>query len=97
MRKNITTQRDVDERKDTIGMADRDTRLDDAVCLDIDVDVPTSDEDEDLEPNPLISPPTLTVVSEVVGSNGEEEWVNLTVSYEAIDGYEYEFEIIEAD
>lgn len=98
-KKNVSRRDDIEEVISTTGFRQPDSRLDEAVC-DPDVVVreyEPDEEDETIEPQPLIDPPTLTVVAENVGSDGDDDWVNLTVAYEAIPGYEYEFEIIEAD
>jgi hypothetical protein len=55
------------------------------------------DEDDDLKIDFDLAPPQLTVFSEVIRCRGKKKWINLTVSYEAIEGFEYEWEIIEAD
>jgi hypothetical protein len=72
--------------------------IEDAVCEDGQTSIPPHEEDDEGSGIDYdLVPPTLTVVSETVRCKDKRDWVNITVSYDAADDFEYEFEIIEAD
>jgi hypothetical protein len=72
--------------------------IEDAACEDGQTSIPPQEEDDEGSGIDYdLVPPTLTVVSETMKCKHKKDWVNITVSYDAVDDFEYEFEIIEAD
>lgn len=76
----------------------RDPIIEEATCVEGQTSrTDDDDEDDDLKIDFDLTPPTLTVFSEVIKCRGKKKWINLTVSYTAVEDFEYEWEIIEAE
>ncbi len=53
--------------------------------------------DEETDVDLTLEPPELRVVAEIIKKNDDKVWVELVVAYDAVEDYEYQFDVTEVN